>query len=485
MKRTFSLALIVLLLLSSCGSDTNTDTADTNTPGTNAGEAAVGDTESSETNRSDITYDLPEKKFSGRTIRFSSVPAKTYEIAADEYTGAAENDIVYDRNLKISEQYDCSIEYVAIDNNQNDAVNNVAAGVNAYEIAGMINYLSGSAITSNCFLNWNEIPYVNLENPWYIKFVNDSFTVNNKIFTVTGDLSISATTLTMAMFYNPSVGEKYGCSIDEYYEMVEKGTWTIDNFYSIIDPIYEDINGDGTRDAGDIYGYGTGLIDDIDIWLTAFAQPVTGRDSKGFLTLEMVDEKCVNIIEKLNQFIHVSNGVYATDGSTASEFTSNLRVFSPVRFSECFGTLREMENEYMVLPLPKWDEAQTNYRTTMIDEFTIFSVMKTVPAADYEFVGILFEAMNAESYKMVIPVYYDEALKGKYSTDTKMAEMIDFIMNGRSFDIGFTFGANALGRFPYCIRDLVKENSTDIASKYAGVEGVINEGLKTINQCFE
>ena len=118
-----------------------------------------------------------------------------------------------------------------------------------------------------------------------------------------------------------------------------------------------------------------------------------------------------------------------------------------------------MESAYGILPMPKYDAAQQNYLTTLIDEVSMFGVMRPVPEDELEFVGILFTALNAESYREVYPVYYDVALKNKYSEDPETAKMIDLIMDGRTFDLGFTFGVSYLSRFPYCIRDLVQKYS--------------------------
>ena len=49
----------------------------------------------------------------------------------------------------------------------------------------------------------------------------------------------------------------------------------------------------------------------------------------------------------------------------------------------------------------------------------------------------MLEALNAESYKNVVNVYYDTALKNKYSRDEESRKMIDLINSKCFFD--FTF----------------------------------------------
>ena len=47
------------------------------------------------------------------------------------------------------------------------------------------------------------------------------------------------------------------------------------------------------------------------------------------------------------------------------------------------------------------------------------------------------EAMAAETYTNVYPVYYDVALKSKYSKDEATASMIDLISAGRAVPLLF------------------------------------------------
>ncbi len=478
MKRIFSLTIAFLLLFTACAG-----TAPEELPVET--ETVIPVETPEETTREDIPDNLPERDFAGKAFRVISVADRTYETAVEEYTGTADNDALYDRNLRIAERFNCSIEAVSHVDPVVSAINTATAGTNDYELVSIVNYKSGKVITSKSLLNWYEIPFVNLEMPWYVKFINDSATIHDKIFTATGDMAVTSLTFTVGMFFNQKVCGDYGYTAEDLYEMVDNNSWTIDNFLQIIDAIYVDINGDGKDDINDLYGYGGSVFDDIDIWLPAFDHAVTGRDENGNLTLALNNEKTVSIVDKLVRLIHETQGSNVKGTWQAQEFfAQDLLAFAPIRFHDCFGTLRDMESEYSILPVPKWDEAQQDYRSTLTDEFSTYGMVKSVPEEDYEFVGILFEAMNAESYKTVFPVYCDIALKGKYATDLKTAEIMDRIISSRSFDAGFTFGAEVLGLVPYCVRDLVVKKSTDLASMLAQKENIVTKGLQSINETY-
>ncbi len=91
----------------------------------------------------------------------------------------------------------------------------------------------------------------------------------------------------------------------------------------------------------------------------------------------------------------------------------------------------------------------------------------------------MIEALCAESYKTVYPVYYDLALKNKYASDPDASEMIDIIVSGAGMDLAYVF-SESLNRVAFWFRDLINNESTDIASQYEKNQKVINNNIKEI-----
>jgi len=146
-------------------------------------------------------------------------------------------------------------------------------------------------------------------------------------------------------------------------------------------------------------------------------------------------------------------------------------------FDDCYSTLRDVEFAYGVLPYPKYDEEQPGYYTNSMDQHSVFGTPKTLPEGDYEFVGIMMEVLNAETYKTVYPEFYDAALKGKYSEDTATAEMIDLIMDGRVFEFSFQFG-EYLSSLPYMFRNCLYNNDTNLSSSLKKVQKSLKKKLQ-------
>ena len=80
-----------------------------------------------------------------------------------------------------------------------------------------------------------------------------------------------------------------------------------------------------------------------------------------------------------------------------------------------------------------------------------------------EYTSIILEALNAETYKQVVPAYYDTSLKVKYSRDDETGEVLDLLMDNRMFDFGYIYDTG----LAFVIQKLVSVNSSNTESAYA------------------
>ena len=109
-------------------------------------------------------------------------------------------------------------------------------------------------------------------------------------------------------------------------------------------------------------------------------------------------------------------------------------LFTPLRIMHT-DQIREMESNYGLIPLPKWDEAQSNYYTFVHDQYSIGGI--PVSVQDPSMTSAVMEALAAESYRYVTPAYYDVVLNGKYLRDADSSEMLELAMAGVKIDFGW------------------------------------------------
>lgn len=479
-------ALMVAPTLVACSDNSAEQSPEKTTDVTSgATEETVGEETEESDARLAISDELPERDFEGQNFRVLTTEGGaiygfdyTSEILAEELNGDACNDAVYNRNLGIENRFDVAITCQSDASPSTYIATLVQSGTDEFDIVGMYDFLAYNALNAQVVLNWLEVPYVNLEKPWHNKLANDGATINNRLYAIASDYAITSMLYTHAFFFNGKLIEQYGYTANDMYDLVKEGKWTLDKAIEITSPIYEDVDGNGTRDDTDVYGFGYSIWNAADVWLSAFDQTVCKASDTG-IEMTFMNDKTVSIVEKLCNW-HYDTGCFHEYPNIYEEETrmrDGTLVFAPIRFKAAFDALRTMEDPYCIIPYPKWDEAQEQYLTNADDKFTVFTVPLTA-VNNVEFIGIIYEALCAESYKTVYPAYYDTALKGKYSSDPTTAEMIDLVMAGRNFDFSFQFGESSFKGVPYFVRQCLQANDPNIASKYATIQKSLTKTIE-------
>lgn len=492
MKRTGAFLLAMLMLLSSLAacSDTGSDEKETQP---SAADTSSTDTETEETDgssRANISDNLPEITFDGREYRAAQQISNKYEFYSEEITGEGANDAVYNRNLKIESRFEVtisSVDYDSLGAITSDVEKLVASGTDAYEVASHCAWKSSVPIRAGVYRNWNEVKDVDFTQPWWNQLANEQNTINGILYTATGDINISSLLNTYAIFFNIDLAANYGITAESLYNLVYEGQWTIDKLIEVTSSIYEDVNGDGLKDNGDKYGYAAWPGISADAWLAAFDQPITGKDENGFPTIAFMTDKTVAALEKVSSFYYNTDGAYAdmdTPEYEVTMFVNNQVVMVPSIFNDAFNSYRYMDSAYGIIPYPKWDEAQENYLTNARDQYTVLGIPAFKGDGDLEFIGVITEALAAESYRSVFPEYYDIALKGKYSVDQDTANMVDLVLSGRNFDFAFLFGDSEFQNIPYMFRNMLQNRKTDVASEYAKIKKAVGKSVKKIQDYY-
>ena len=481
MKKWITLLLVASMLLSlaACG-ETETEPAESDA-------SAVTGTETEIETETQLSDDLPDTDCGGRSYRIASFEGYEDEFYAEELTGETENDAVFHRNARLEERFNIHMEALPMTDgaggNYRTLVQYVTAGDDFCEVAAQEVWNLHIATAAGIYQNWLDMKYFQPEKPWWNQLINENATFNGKLFGLTGAFSVTYMTSTTATYVNSNRLLEYGTSQDELYDLVMEGGWTLDYLNTMVAGMYKDTNGDGIRDENDLYGYGANMFYS-DPWAAAFDIPVTGKSDDGKLEIKLMQEKTYDALTRVYQLYFENEGVYykASWDGLMPEFVSGMFVFAPGELNNAFNELRDMDEPFGVVPNPKYDESQETYHCLVADGYFVTGMPTTV--ADTDFASLITEAMAAETYINVYPVYYDVALKSKYSQDKATAAMIDLIAEGAAFDVSFMYGTY-LEMLPYMFRGCLNEKTTDLVSKYTAAEKKIEAALEKIYKMYE
>lgn len=456
--------LLASLILASCSS------AGTETPVTNASTDAVTEAETAPQDmldaRQQLSDNLPEKDFGGKDFHIIVDEYSHTDYVAESETGALINDAVFRRNSRTAERFNANL---IIENGGDSAVlcttvqNAVQAGDDAYQLVSAMMINSAKLAVSNFYLDWYSFDHINLTQPWWNQNCADTLSIDNKIFMMAGSISPTFLTHSYCVYMNKRLANDIDLG-DSLYTTVLDGKWTIDAYSELVKDSWVDLNGNGTQDENDQYGLAAQVTSYATPFIYAFGEVTVGRDENDMPVLAINEEKCADMVNRVYSLFYESNGTITTDGwgLHSDTFIAGRALFMNGVFIHAIKNFADMEDDYAILPYPKWNEAQSEYLTMSDGASPLVSVPTT--CRDTEFVGIMTEALAADSYKTVIPVIYDTALKVRGVRDETSMQIIDIIERGNVIDFGYVFGDyNKLGFF---MSNLMGTKKNNFASYY-------------------
>lgn len=478
MKRTVSLAILLAFILAfavSCGGkeDSGTEGVQTNEAET-TGELEV---------KNPLDDDLPEINMNGYKFRMYSRTTDSIHgnMEAEEINGEELNDSIYERNRQIEARFNMEFSEVTNPDNTDAARKAVKAGDDLYEIITTRCIAAFQYAQEGMLYSINDLPYIDLDKPYWDSNLSDVLTVMNKRYFAIGDLNLTAYDFTDVMLFNKNMITDLG--LDSPYELVNSGNWTLDKFNELALNASSDMDGDGKYGNKDRYGYLSSPKHVLPaFWIGAGAISIKkNNDDLPYFSLSG-DEHFINVIQKIFESVHDNNVWFKnTEGANVSTATMNMFKNGQSLFSHStfyfVEKMRDMETDFGIIPYPKYDENQQTYysRVNFFDTFTV-----PVTNQNLEYTSIIIEALASASAKSVIPVYYDIALKSKISRDSDSEEMLDIIFKNRTMDLGDTVYTDQVRDGVFS--SMFSNNNRNLVSKLESMENVT---MKAINKTID
>lgn len=465
---TLMLAASMLLpLLSSCADDSTSaeTTADT------VSTEEVKETTAKEA-RLSISDELPERNYDGADFISLTTVGEVGTMIPEELKGEIVNDEIYNMNIRVEDRFSVKLGAHGVDGDVTQTTAYIEKCVRSgiSDDFHLINFhvvANSGNVVKGLYLNWYDIPYVDFDKPWWADSTVEDLTLNNKNFIAIGDYALTSIAATYCMIYDKEKAVEYG--IDNMYDIVKNGEWSMDLLTELSESVYTDLNGNGSIDTNaDYFALGTDHLSNMVTYTWAGDNPVFRKNSAGELEYVYYSEHLIDLYDKLYHLVWETPGIAAmekTHGCGMMFFLDYRCLVTAATIGDAVQ-LADYEHEYGIIPYPKFDAAQSRY-ITMADGYHQ-SLSLPITTADTEFVGILTEALCAETYKHVLPAFYDVCLKQRYSSSEEDAEMIDLCVASRVYDFGFVYD-NWQG-VAFLFQDQIMGKKNEIASYYKSKE---------------
>lgn len=511
-KRSLSLCLLLVLMLSllmtACGNSAQT----TSTPSSD-----VGGTTSQETSQEEefvLFSNLPEVDYSGETFKvivegdhittYMSVEFMPQESSYDTLKKA-----VAERNDLITEQFGVEFEeYRTTSSTEmvSTLTTNAVAGTSEYDM--VMPYMSDAATLAleGHFYDLNDAMFdglIHLDMPYYDQGSVRDLSVANKNYFVTGDLSLLSLACTHAIIFNKNVINERG--LENPYELVTSGKWTLDKMLEMCRGITADDDGESGWGYKDTYGF---LVNDnfVNSLYIGAGQRFTTKNNNDEPIIAVGSESSARVYDKIYSFVtdttavcqfSAANNGYNTTASAAGKtvwvaalesIAENRALFRAMAIIDIFDQ-GDYECDFGVLPAPKLDESQDNYYNRVS---TVYATCVAIPknVRDPEMSAIITDALMQASTNTSKYAYFQTIMQDRKVQDTESEEMLQLIFDSRVYDLASIYhwggtGEGDLNSISGFMNAIAISGSNTFTSQWQTIESaVINDMNDTLDAYY-
>ena len=480
--KLLSLFMCSLLLFTfiACSNTGNTAVNET----TAGGDETTAEAVETEVN---LYADLPKDDYGGYTFNIMTTESNyaIIDMNAEVLDGDIINDSIYNRNRAVEAALNILITHdiKTYGDAPKAVIANVAAGDNVHDVIFTEATNSTALARDKLFLDLVTVPGFNFDKPWWDSGSAENFRINNKLYFMYGNLHLQYYEALYTIMFNKTLISNY--NMENPYNLVNDGKWTIDKYIEMVNSITSDLNGDGTMNAQDDL-YGTLVVDNQPIYYALCSGERFSRtNADGTIEFLGMHERLYDIANKItpilsNKQIHMTYstpGVSAYPNTIYSAFESQHGLFM-VEVMGRVKELRTMDTDFGLLPFPKYDENQEQYLSGNAFSASLMSI--PVTCENLERTGVILENICAGSYEELIPAYYEINLKGKQFRDNDSEAMLNLMLNNIQYDLALVFN---WGSFINTYNSAVSTD-TDLMSKYAAIENKLNTDLENTIELF-
>ena len=479
--------MIPLVSCNSNGNDSDTTVMPNTTSPTADTTVPVDDGPAlDEYGREIVTPDLPDVKYEdGTTFTVHTRGnVEKYEWKAEDITGEALNDAIYERNLTIEKKYNIDLVIVAEgdwSNYSSTTLPQLQASIQAqtgeYDLIAGYSSPFVNMATTGLLYDLNSLNYLDFDKPWWWQNFKEATEIHGVNYFGLGALSLSAIYSMSCVFFNPDIMEEVNPGVDPY-QLVLDGEWTWEKMMELAQNANKELDGDNIMGAGDRWGMVfMNNANPTNQYSVASGEMLSSRDENGLPVISVNKERMSNVIDKMIELFYGNEYVYlGPETDVRKMFIEDKALFDSEWLYYAQTQIAPQVEAYGVLPTPKMDEDQENYATWIQGGMHIYSI--PIDVKDVDRAALLTEAFAAETYASLLPAYYEVILKNRYFADEASSQMLDIMYNTVSFDFVRIYDAQ-IG-VQSSIRESVVAEQNIFASSFDAFKRVYDKKLSNL-----
>ena len=483
--RNISVLLAVLLLASACATacgdaQPTTDPAQT-TGGTEAVTEAV--TEEAEKIILDslpdgIDYAEKEIRIRINTFDQTQYQSEIFMMGPEEADGDIVHDAILERNQMVEERLNVKFTYEIVDFTYDkvypDLQKIIMAGDDVYDLIVDQQYGMLKVAADNMLFNFNNSDVNDFSQVYWWEEYMDELQLNEDArYLVAGDYFLDVVEVASAIFFNKAMYQSHYEDPNELYQLAFDGKWTIDALGTYVKEFSQDIDGNGSLNDGDVFAMNLSR-NYMDAQVFGSGVVFMERGDDGYPVLNLEDPLITTVMEKIvaNYIEPKKTFNFGTvAGVTEAEYYQNQRkAFSDQKllflndYIAAVKDLRDMKDDYGILPIPKVDESIDRYRSVSHDTALVGGIPTTCPEADK--ICTVLEALCSMSHNTTMKTYFESAMKVKYARDESSSQMIDLLHDSITSNFCYAFSPQ-MNDYLEIFRSLFDSGKATYTTEYA------------------
>ena len=429
--------------------------------------------------------DLGNEEF--RILVYDTHNATWYDVdfAATEFNSDILNDAAYQRMVQVEEELNVDIVAYPSPGYGYDYMNTaVSAGDDLYD-AGIVAARKAATLAERGYLYdlYSDDVILDTAAPWWDQGSTSGLSVANRLFMIAGDISILYRKSVRVYYFSKQLAEDYANEIPNMYELVDNGEWTMEALAECVLAVSQDVDGDDEMTGNDMYGLiytvdtmGTGLIG-------AGVQIVT-KDEDDIPQLTFYNDQTVDVFDLITEIIYdYDHAIAGTDNRPNPDGLGSMFMSNRALFNNCelhnIASFRAMETDFGILPTPKYDEYQEEYRSIINPVPAGMIVIPITNDANLDNTCYVLDSLGAASKNILTPAYIETYLEGRGARDEESRNSLNIVFNNVVFDLGYIYNWGNIATFSY---DLVRQKASNFSSAYEKIANAAETKLQeTLN----
>ncbi|MCL1792558.1 MAG: extracellular solute-binding protein [Oscillospiraceae bacterium] len=398
-------------------------------------------------------YEFPDIVYDGSDFSILNVKpiwGYTPTILVEEQIGDFLNDAIYMRNIAIEEKFGINLKETSFEMSEIEKKIRtvIMAGDDSYDVmycpisngtAFGIGFFAADGLLYNLF----DIPELQLEKEWWDKTALKEGKIGsgNEMYFAMSDINLYAMQSPICMFFNENMIKNIG--LDLPYNAVKNGKWTLDEFHKY-SKAGAALNGDDSFDfsqsGNSIYGYTT-WGEGVSAMIIGAGEKYISADDEKAPYLAIENGRFYNVCDKIADMLHAP-GEFEYANSSAEHhyeaiFRSGRALFMTAELKAADG-LREFDDTFGIVPMPKYDSNQDSYHTMFSRESP--AAIIPVTNADPSKAGVIMDAMAYLSHRDVTPAFFDVTMSQKRLRNEESIDMLKIVRDTKFFNVGLAYG---------------------------------------------